>query len=150
MTSVTIRPARPDDLRHVHRMIEALADFHGDTTTLSLQDLEQTLFSKASWMTVLVAETNKNLVGYAALYPLFQLQFGRHGIELHHLFVDTRQRGKGIGHALIEASIAHAKANDCHYIAVGTHPDNIGAQDLYLAHGFEAATRTGPRFGMKL
>ncbi len=150
MTLVTIRHAQPRDLQHLLKMIQALAYFHGDLPKLTLQTLEKTLFSPAPAMSALVAESDDKLVGYATLYPLFQLHFGILGRELHHMFVEADIRGQGIGRALIEASIADAKSYGCSYLSVGTHPDNIAAQDMYLAKGFEAASIAGPRFRMLL
>lgn len=150
MTSVSIRPARPQDLQRLHEMIHALAYFHGDLPKLTLQTLKETLFGLAPGMSALVAEQGDRLVGYAAMYPLFQLHFGSQGMDLHHMYVDATVRGQGIGHALVEAAIAHAKSGGCSFLSVGTHPDNIAAQDMYLANGFEIASQAGPRFRMQL
>lgn len=150
MTQVTIRAAQPDDLQPLHTMIEALAYFHGDMPNLSLQTLEQILFAPAPTMSALIAENDDGLVGYVALYPLFQLHFGQRGLELHHMFVDENTRGQGVGRLLIEASVAHAKSCQCSYLAVGTHPDNIATQDIYLGNGFETSPTAGPRFRMQL
>ena len=150
MTSLNIRAAQKRDLQRLHEMIQALACFHGDFPKLTVQTLEQTLFGPAPGMFVLVAEQGDRLVGYAALHRLFRLHFGIHGMDLHHMFVDARARSQGIGRALIEASITHAKSCGCSYLMVGTHPDNITAQDMYLANGFETASKAGPRFRMRL
>ncbi|MBL4768127.1 MAG: GNAT family N-acetyltransferase [Rhodobacteraceae bacterium] len=150
MTSISIRPAQPDDLQRLHEMIQALAYFHGDLPRLTLQTLEQVLFTPTPAMFALVAEKNAKLVGYVVLYPLFQLHFDRRGLELHHMFVDENSRGQGVGRMLIHASVVHAKSCECNYLSAGTHPDNIAAQDIYLANGFKAASSAGPRFRLQL
>lgn len=150
MTPITIRSAQPNDLQPLHKMIEALAYFHGDLPSLTQQTLEQILFVPAPEMTALVAECGDRLVGYVALFPLFKLHFGGRGLELHHMFVDESSRGQGIGRMLIDASIAQAKSGKYNYLSVGTHPDNTAAQDIYLANGFETSPIVGPRFRMTL
>jgi GNAT superfamily N-acetyltransferase len=150
MTPITIRPAQPNDLQPLHKMIEALAYFHGDLPSISQQTLEQILFVPAPEMTILVAEDGDKLVGYVALFPLFKLQFGARGLELHHMFVAENSRGQGVGHLLIDASVSQAKFGKYKYLSVGIHPDNIAAQDIYLANGFETSPIVGPRFHMVL
>lgn len=150
MTPTTIRPAKRDDLQTLHKMIEALAYFHGELPSITQQNLAQLLFTPNPDITILVAEHDDELVGYVALFPLVTLQFGRRGLKLHHMFVAERHRSKGIGRLLIETAIALAKSGDYNYLSVGTHPDNIAAQDIYLANGFDAAPIKGPRFRMAL
>ncbi len=150
MTQITTRPARPHDVQRLHEMIHALAYFHGDLPRLTLQTLEKTLFGTAPDLNAIVAQHNDRLVGYAVMFPVFKLQFGTHGKELHHMFVEADIRGQGVGRLLIEASVKYANSCGCSHLSVGTHPDNITAQDMYVASGFEAVSIAGPRFRMLL
>ncbi|WP_193746516.1 GNAT family N-acetyltransferase [Ruegeria sp. ANG-R] len=127
-------------------MIEALARHHGDTPTASIQTIERDMFGDVPWVYTLVASVAGSIVGYASLYPLVQLQLGSRGIDMHHLFVEPRVRGAGIGKQLIAASIDKARDLSCTYMMVGTHPENLNAQAIYLACGFERRDGTHPRF----
>lgn len=149
MAEVTIRKAVEADLGALREMIFALARHHGDVATVTPQELHRDTMGDTPWVTILVAQLSDRLVGYAALCPLSQMQFGVRGTDLHHLFVYPDQRGTGIGRMLIEASIAQARALGCRFLAVGTHPDNTEAQALYRALGFEEVSSVGPRFRMK-
>jgi GNAT superfamily N-acetyltransferase len=144
------RPARPSDLPQILAMVEALARHHGDEPRLSLAALDADVFGTPPWLRILVAEVDDALVGFAALQPLSQLQFGQRGMDLHHLYVEPHLRGCGIGRALVAASIDYARALRCQFLAVGTHPDNAAAQAFYLAFGFEARPNVSPRFGLRL
>ena len=143
MTS--IRSVQEADLPCVLEMIHALAAHHGDSAATTLDDLRRDMLGPSAWVQALVAPG----LGYAALTPLVQLQFGVRGMDLHHLFIVPAARGRGVGRALVAASKAHAKAQGCRYLAVGTHPENRAAQQMYLALGFDALERPGPRFRMK-
>ena len=147
---VQIRDAQPDDLPRLLSMIYALAKHHGDVADVSASALERDLFGAPPWVHALVAERDGQLVGYAALCPLAQLQMGLRGVDMHHLFVEKPFRGKGIGRHLIEGSKQKARALSCRYMMVGTHPDNSDAQAAYLACGFEQRHRTHPRFRIAL
>lgn len=144
------RPARPDDIPHLCEMITALAAFHGDTARISPEKLQQNLFTTPPWISVIVAQDEIALLGYAALYPQFQLQFATRSMDMHHLFVAPSHRGQGVGKALINAAIDHAKSNGCTSLCVGTHPDNIAAQNLYLLRGFGRITHNSPRFRLQI
>lgn len=102
------------------------------------------------WITLIVAEGQEGLLGYAALCPLVQLQFGARGMDIHHLFVKKSARGQGVARRLITTAMDHSQLLGCRYIMVGSHPENTPAQEIYLAAGFSAAPPSGPRFRIKL
>lgn len=150
MPRPAIRPARPDDLSALLRMVHALAAHHGDDAAVTEADLARDLFSARPWMQVLLAETPDGPVGYAALLPIAQLQKGVRGMELHHLYVAPDDRGSGIGGLLIEAAGDHARRQGCSYMSVGTHPGNLAAQSFYTRRGFSPRPLAGARFARVL
>ncbi|WP_420011083.1 N-acetyltransferase family protein [Tateyamaria sp.] len=146
-----IRPLIPADLNDLQRMINGLAAHHGDVALPLGPEMLENLVSVTPWFTVLVAEVpDGKVTGYAAMLPTGQLQFGRLGIDIHHLFVEPEARGSGTGRALVQACIRHAKAQGCTYVSVGTHPDNRIVHRFYETHGFARRTGQGPRFGINL
>lgn len=140
-----IRPIIEADILDVLSMIHALAAHHGDKAAITEDALRRDALGPLPWVRVLVAEG----LGYAALCPLSQLQFGVRGMDLHHIFVVESARGRGVGRALIDAAIACAKAEGARYLTVGTHPENVHAQDIYRSAGFEEFNAAGVRFRMK-
>ena len=141
-----VRPARLQDIAQLLPLIAGLSEHHGDNATVTETDLQRDLFGPHPWLYVLVAERGENLLGYAALLPLAQFQFGKRGMDLHHLFTAAPHRGQGIGRALIKAAQDFARDLDCVYFTVGTHADNLRAQAIYPALGFKPASPHGPRF----
>lgn len=142
-TEPTIRIACEEDFTAVLAMVNALAAHHGDTPALTQDALRR---DARGWYHVMVAEAENQIVGYAALLPTGQLQFGVRGIDLHHLYVLENRRGQGVGKGLIDAAIDHARKQGCAYVTVGTDPDNLAAQAVYLARGFERRAGAGARF----
>ncbi|WP_116133852.1 GNAT family N-acetyltransferase [Tropicimonas sp. IMCC34043] len=146
----SIRPVQWADIPRLAEMIAALAAHHGDTPALDRATLRRDVLGDAPWITVLVAESDGALVGYAALLPLAQLQAGARGMDLHHLYVESGWRGRGLGRRLIEAAKAQAAGRGCGYLTVGTDPANHAAQAVYPCCGFEVQASPGPRFRMSL
>ncbi|UWR22781.1 GNAT family N-acetyltransferase [Sulfitobacter sp. S190] len=150
MTQPLLRPVETRDLPRLFEMIVALAAHHGDTPGLTPQALRDDVTGDHPWVRVLVAEADGVPIGYGALCPLAQLQHGVRGMDMHHLFVEAAWRGHGVGRALIEGCVELARALGCRYVTVGTHPDNLAAQQVYAAAGFETLSSPGPRFIHKM
>lgn len=145
-----VRCARPSDAERIVQMVGKLATHHGDSPSLTVEDLVRDMSGEAPWIHVLVAEAGQELIGYAALCGLIRLQFGWRGIDLHHLFTEAAFRGSGIGRSLIEASKIKADSLACRYMTVSTHPENHKAQAFYEALGFERQDAHPPRFSISL
>jgi len=145
-----IRHACPADIQRIIEMVGQLAAHHGDTPTLTHDDLARDLFGEKPWITILVAEMGGELIGYAAICSLIQLHFGARGMDMHHLFTDAKHRGLGVGRCMVEACKLEAASLSCSYLAVGTHPDNHEAQSFYTSLGFERRDAHPPRFSIRL
>lgn len=145
-----VRCARQADAERIVQMVGKLAAHHGDTSTLTAEDLIRDISGVNPWLYILVAESDGALVGYVALCGRTRLQFGLRGLDMHHLFTEASFRGRGVGHGLVEASKIKANALSCRYMTVGTHPENQKAQAFYEALGFERQDAHPPRFSIRL
>lgn len=145
-----IRAAHPSDGESLLQMVAGLASHHGDTSTLDAQALTRDAFSTPPWIHVLVAEGATGLIGYAALCPLYKLQYGQRGMDLHHLFVEADHRSAAVGRSLVAAAVSTSRDLDCHYLAVGTDRDNLAAQQFYEAIGFQRREADPPRFHLTI
>jgi GNAT superfamily N-acetyltransferase len=90
------------------------------------------------------------LQGYAALLPLAKIADGIRGVDINHMYVAEGLRRQGIGRKLIDAATDVARTLGCAYLFIGTAPDNIAAQEAYLACGFARWTDGGPRFRLPI
>ncbi|QLP98676.1 MAG: GNAT family N-acetyltransferase [Rhodoblastus sp.] len=132
-------------------MIGALAAHHGDAAATSGETLLVDAFGAEPWAYFLLAQDQEGApVGYAALLVVYQAQFARRSVDLHHLFVAPAARGRGVGRALVEAAAEWARVRSAVRLTVGTHPDNARARSYYERLGFSPLPAGGARFAMRL
>jgi ribosomal protein S18 acetylase RimI-like enzyme len=61
---------------------------------------------------------------------------------LEDLFVDDAARGAGLGRALVEATLARARARGCRRVELDVNEANATAQRLYGSLGFSSTSNT--------
>lgn len=71
----------------------------------------------------------------------------RSTMELSTLYVQPRHHGKGIGRALLEASLCHARPTGSPSIWLTTNAENMQAIGFYRSQGFERIGTTQFRIG---
>lgn len=147
---MTIRPIALADHPAVLAMVHGLTAFHGEVAGLTLDQLQRDTSGAHPWVRVLVAEVDGALVGYAGMVPEAKFHDGRRAMNVHHLFVEEHWRSKGVGRQLLDACQTAAKAEGCENITIGTAPQNIKAQEMYRAYGFEDRDNKSPQFKLRL
>ena len=147
--TLIIRQAVPGDLPEVHQMIGLLARHHGDQPQISLQTLHRQVFDLGLGRLWVAAE-EEGLIGYALMLVRPNLVTGGAGHDLNHLFVHEWRRRAGIGKALIAAVRAFSVAEGAESLVIGTHRENLGAQNAYRDMGLEEVPASGPRFKIAL
>lgn len=138
--------ARPSDLPAILTMIRALSVFHGDTATVTLEQLQNAFFGHARQSTALVMRGRDVVIGYAGLNHTVTLHSGVPRIDIHHLFVTEDNRRRGVGRALILKAKEIGEAAGARGLSIGTAPDNLTAQAAYRAMGLAKIPNAGPRF----
>jgi GNAT superfamily N-acetyltransferase len=98
-----IRPARPQDVPQIHRLIRELAEYEKslDQVTATEEDLRRALFGDRPAVFAHVAEHDGVVAGFALWFLNYSTWLGRHGIWLEDLYVTPRLRGTGLGRALL-------------------------------------------------
>ncbi len=98
-----IRPARPQDVPQIHRLIRELAEYEKslDQVTATEEDLRRALFGERPAVFAHVAEQDGAVAGFALWFLNYSTWLGRHGIWLEDLYVTPRLRGTGLGRALL-------------------------------------------------
>jgi GNAT superfamily N-acetyltransferase len=101
-----VRPATPEDVPDVLRLIRALADYERepDAVETTEDDLRRWVFGPDPAANVLVAEAEPGgkVVGLALWFRTYSTWTGVPGIYLEDLFVQPDQRGSGLGRALLQ------------------------------------------------
>jgi GNAT superfamily N-acetyltransferase len=109
--SVSIRPARPDDLDGLLRLCSEHAAYErlAPPAPEAAQALSAALWGPAPRASCLVAHSGHELFGYATYSLEFATWTGHEYVHLDCLFVRETHRGNGIGQALL-ARVTQAAA----------------------------------------
>lgn len=102
--TVTLRPARRDDLDVILTLVRELAAYEHLEHEVSFdpRDFARHLFGAEAVASVLIAEVDGAVAGFALWFPSFSTFLGRPGIWLEDLFVRPVHRGAGLGMALLD------------------------------------------------
>lgn len=87
-----------------------------------------------------LAYINNEAAGYARVRVSSEVQNqfpGKKLLELHRLYSLKRYIGKGLGKALMNHCLAHAKQNKFDIVWLGVWEHNLHAQKFYTNFGFE-------------
>jgi GNAT superfamily N-acetyltransferase len=114
MDSLTVRPARPEDVGLLLELFGELAEYEHLEHELKATgaQLREALFGERPAAEALIAErsaragdpgTKAEALGYALFFPTFSSFLASTGMWLEDLFVRKEHRGKGVGKALLEA-----------------------------------------------
>ena len=81
---------------------------------------------------VQVAESGDGILGAVVVL----VRKGGQAARIYSLAVDERAQGRGVGRALVEASLAFAALEGCKRLSLEVRPDNDPARTLYRKCGF--------------
>ena len=100
-----IRAARPADVPRIWEMLQGLAAYErlGHEVSGTPERLAEHLFGPRPIVECLVADSGRELVGYALFYPTYSSFRTAPTLWLEDLFVEPGERGKGTGFALMAA-----------------------------------------------
>jgi len=137
-----IRPATPDDVPLILRLVRDLATYERepDAVTATEDDLRTALFGANGAGTTrttrcLLAEDGGTVVGFALFFLNFSTWLGRHGIYLEDLFVSPSARGGGHGKALLRELARIAVAEGFGRLEWAVLDWNVDAQAFYRTLG---------------
>lgn len=103
-SNCTIRPAVVEDGRAlVPMVIELMVHLGDDPEFFDADRFLDDAFGAAPQFSVLVAEQQGTLVGYALFHDAYEPAFAARGVYLSDLFVAASARRGGVGRALIAA-----------------------------------------------
>ena len=127
--SVEIRPARDDDRVPLAVLFAAVAEERDGIATEPPVDIDA---RAASWTIeeTLVAVAGDEVVGS------IHIGRSRHGFAEIGMAVAREWRGRGVGSALLAASIEWAREQGLHKLSLGVFAHNAAAIGLYRKFGF--------------
>jgi ribosomal protein S18 acetylase RimI-like enzyme len=81
------------------------------------------------------------LVGYGLATMGYDVEYGGADAFVTELFVAPAQRGRGIGHLLLDALVAALEARGARAVHLMVRPENAAARALYGGRGFREVPR---------
>lgn len=114
-SSVSVRPARPDDCHAMSQMIRALANYQGvgDRVRSTSDDLHRDGFGPNPKFEALIAERRGEHVGLAMFQSHYSIWDGATVLQITDLFVDETARGTGVGFRLALEVAKIARERGC-------------------------------------
>ncbi|MEN8138031.1 MAG: GNAT family N-acetyltransferase [Bacteroidota bacterium] len=136
---IKIRPAVKEDAKHIHRLITELAVYEKleHEMEATIEELESSIFEKDQ-ASVLIAEYNNEVVGYALYFLSYSTFLAKAGIYLEDLYVEKIHRGKGIGKRLLSSLAKITVENGYGRLEWSVLDWNKPAIDFYRSIGAES------------
>lgn len=132
---ITLRPGTTADLDAVLRLVREFCEVDGhDYEEGRIRGALVPLLASTQFGFVLVAEQDGALVAYAVLTWGYSLEIGGVEAVLDEFYV--RERGRGLGGAMIEDVVRLAKQFGVRRVFLETERPNTRVRRLYARHGF--------------
>jgi GNAT superfamily N-acetyltransferase len=114
MPTLTIRPGKPEDIPQVFELIKELAVYENalHEVETSVEKLTEDAFGNNPLYGLIVAENDNKIIGISIYYYRYSTWKGKR-LYLEDILVTEKQRGKGIGRKLFEATASHANTVGC-------------------------------------
>jgi ribosomal protein S18 acetylase RimI-like enzyme len=122
MSHLTLRPATPDDIPEILRLIRELAEYEKEPESAKAtpEQMKRALFGDpardgkgAGIAECIMGEVDGSVQGMALFFMNFSTWTGQPGIYLEDLFVRPASRGVGLGKALLVKLAAIAVDRGC-------------------------------------
>jgi GNAT superfamily N-acetyltransferase len=132
-----IRPARREDVRVIHALIRALAEFEklAHLCVATESDIDAALFGARPAAEVLIAWKGNVPAAFALFFHNFSTFLGRPGLWLEDLFVQPPFRRQGCAQALLRTLAAIARDRGCGRFEWAVLDWNLAAIDFYRSLG---------------
>ncbi|WP_340026816.1 arsinothricin resistance N-acetyltransferase ArsN1 family A [Paenibacillus sp. FSL K6-1096] len=138
MTTLTVRQASPEDIESILRIYnQGIEDRIAtlETETKDSSYMEAWFNDRQGRFSVLVAETEGKVIGWASLNP-YSHRCAYNGVADLSVYIDRSFRGQGAGSSLLESLHKVAKENSFYKIVLFTFPFNENGQGLYRKMGY--------------
>lgn len=114
-SKLILRPAQPDDIQVLFRLIQALAEYEklSHAVTGNADALKEHLFGSRPYAEAILAEYAGQAVGFALFFPNYSTFLTQPGIYLEDLFVLPEYRRQGIGKAILSYLAKLASERGC-------------------------------------
>ncbi|WP_226470317.1 GNAT family N-acetyltransferase [Luteimonas panaciterrae] len=134
----SIRRATLDDLDALTPLFDAYRGFYEQRSEPELaRDFLQARLQRGESV-IFLGHIDNTPAGFTQLYPMFSSVRATRIWILNDLFVAPEARRHGVAQGLLQAAADFARADGAARLELETTPDNLTAQALYRAQGWQA------------
>lgn len=90
---------------------------------------------------ILVAARGTTIMGFAVVPLVWTVEHGGLSAWLDELYVESRERGQGIGRRLVVAALSAARERGCLAMDLEVEPGHERVEQIYTRLGFERSHR---------
>ena len=140
---MTVRAATSADLGEICALIRELAEYEelSDEVVFDEDVVASHLFGPSPSASVLIAEADGSVAGFALWFRTFSTFLGRPGVWLEDLFVRPAFRGQGLGVALLQALRPLAEGGRVEWAVLDWNEPSIRFYESLGARPVEGWTR---------
>ncbi|CAG7651596.1 hypothetical protein PAESOLCIP111_06348 [Paenibacillus solanacearum] len=137
--TLQIERALLQDVAHLAPLFDRYRQFYGQTSDLDGAEafLHDNVQLDRSVIYFVYANERSRPHGFTQLYPTLSSVSMRRLWVLNDLYVEAGLRKQGTGRALLEAARKHAAGTGAKGLELATAADNVTAQRLYEAAGYQ-------------
>lgn len=134
---LNIRPAQEKDIDAIFELILGLAAYEklSDRVTGNTELLRSHLFGSRPCTEAIVAEFDRQVVGFGLFFPTYSTFLTQPGIHLEDVFVQPEYRRQGVGKALMNAIAKIAHDRGCGRLEWSVLEWNQNAIEFYQSLG---------------
>lgn len=138
--NVSVRLAYSEDIPLMVTLLSELFTIENDfTIDAQIQTHGLELLLQNSHSIVLVAETDRGVIGMITLQRLISTAMGTYVGTIEDVIVTQEYRGSGIGTKLLDAAINEADERGCSRLALSVDLRNTKAIEFYKNKGFDTS-----------
>ncbi|BFM51332.1 GNAT family N-acetyltransferase [Marinomonas sp. THO17] len=136
---IQVRIANVIDLEAIESLVAQYHEFEGIESSAEMRRaaLLELVASNKQHGFIVVATSDENIIGYAAICYGFSIEFGGRDAFLDEVFVAASFRRNGIGDTLIRFAEEIAKKDKIQALHLEVSKSNEKARSLYSGLGFE-------------
>lgn len=141
LENLQITPVQKGDLIDLHTALQNLSETLGDSHRADVDGLNAVVFGPDPAIRAMVARIAGAMVGAVVFSPVYSTVLGMAGLYVSDLWVSDKDRGQGIGQALLaEAALWAQDLWQAGYMKLSVYDTSAGAQKFYDRLGFSAQT----------
>lgn len=135
-----IRPANRNDVPKLMPLVRSMLTFHNDPLDHFTEEaILRDGFGSNPAFSILIAEENSILLGYALFHEAYETAYAARGYYLNDLFVTEAARTRGVGRALLRSVGQQATQNGLTFVWWVAQNWNDDAVQFYKSLGADPA-----------